>query len=114
MKKSLFDTHLILLPFIVLLFFGSISFSKIVKDSDGNEYVADKLLVKLKSVSANQHGKAIGRKRLLTIYEAGPLMRSLKAKWAVKKSKALFPQVAVPNAQGNMSYKALQARQKRF
>jgi len=80
-------TNLIGLVILISGLFSADAFAEtIVKDANGIEYLADQIIVKIKSTPAKGAEKAISQPRwLMNISEAGGSVQQLKAKWAVTK-----------------------------
>ena len=88
--SSIIITHIVISSFVL----ASVNAQVIKKDAEGNEYLADRLIVKMKGVSTQ--GKALGEAKarwLKEPVEAGPQIQQLVGKWGVTKSKALFPRI---------------------
>lgn len=103
------NTNLTVLVILVSSLLFSTAFAEtIVKDANGVEYLADQIILKVKTAPAKKPEKGITQSRqLMGLAEASSSIQSLAAKWAVTESKALFPQIGPPTAKMNLSAAAV-------
>lgn len=112
MKK----TNLIVLIIVVAGLFSASAFAEtIIKDANGIEYLADKIIVKIKSASVKAAEMGVdGPRRVMGLTDAGVPVQSLMAKWSVTESKALFPRIAPPKPKMTLSALAVRKKQLEF
>jgi subtilisin family serine protease len=98
------------------LFSANVFAETIIKDANGVEYFADRIIVKIKSsLPAKGAENALGEsRRLMRPAEASGSVQSLMSKWAITESKALFPRIVPPTSKMNLSAVAVTTKQREF
>lgn len=109
-------TNLILAGMLATSLFSTSAFAEtIIKDANGIEYLANQIIVKIKSVRAKGVENSVDKpRRVIGLAEAPSSVRSLMAKWNVTESKALFPQIVPPTEKMNLSAAKRAAKQREF